>query len=430
VRFLVLDHHFAQDVDALRRVAGDDLEFDVMSYELPRAESLRVLPEEVASSLEGFAKPELEDARRCYATILREILEDRFAAAPFDALVLPSDTFFYVRAAPEAAHALGVPLIVAQKETTISEHTMREHSRELREFFPPLADRMTVCSERHKQFWVLAGGDAERIEVTGQPRFDFYSNPSRWPLEVPFGGDGPTVLFLSYAVDAYHPVEGQGAGVWGSLHLQTEGGLHELARRGWRVLIKPHPQQSVAHLREWGERARDLWGRQVFLVDAQADVRPLIAAADVTVGFQSTALLEAMLAGRPVLYTGWDEEATALGGELVPFQSWDREITVVRDAAQLPDAVVAARGRVCSESVLASRREIAERYLGPLDGLAAERTVAVLREEAEAWSTRLGAPERELRELLLRRRQPLRIGRRGRAWSRTARQRVGALLGR
>ena len=45
------------------------------------------------------------------------------------------------------------------------------------------------------------------------------------------------------------------------------------------------------------------------MVDPQADVRPLIVAADVTVGFQSTALLEAMLAGRPVLYTGWDQAA-------------------------------------------------------------------------------------------------------------------------
>ena len=168
----------------------------------------------------------------------------------------------------------------------------------------------------------------------------------------------------------------------------------------------------------------------MFLVDAQADVRPLIVAADVTVGFQSTALLEAMLAGRPVLYTGWDEEAKALGGELVPFQEWDREITVVRSAADLPDAVVAAKGRECAMSVLESRREIAQRYLGPLDGMAAERTIAVLRREADAWSARIGAPERELREQLSRRRAPLRIGRRGRAWSRSARRRVGAMLGR
>jgi hypothetical protein len=430
VRFLVLEHHFAQDIDALRRAAGDDLELDILPYDLLRSEALRVLPEEVGNGLEAFTKRELEGARQRYAAILREILEDRFTSSPFDALVMPSDSFFYVRAAPAVAHALGVPFLVAQKETTISEHTMREHAEEMRRFSPPLADRMTVCSERHKRFWVRAGGAEERITVTGQPRFDFYRHPSEWPTSVPLGDGGPSVLFLSYAVDAYHPGEGQGTGAWSSLHLQTEQGLHELARSGWRVLIKPHPQQPVESLREWRDRAGELWGRRVFLVDPQADVRPLIVTADVTVGFQSTALLEAMLAGRPVLYTGWDEGATALGGELIPFQDWDGELTVVRRAGELPDAVVAARGEACTAEVLHNRREIAERYLGPLDGLAAERTVAVLRGEAELWAAGRGAPEQELRERLARRRTPLRIARRGRAWARTSRRRVGAMLGR
>jgi hypothetical protein len=426
----VLEHHSGQDIEALRGAAGDDLELDVMPFDLLRSEALRVLPVEVGTGLEAFTRRELDGARRRYAAILREILEDRFARAPFDAVVMPSDTFFYVRSAPAAAHALGVPLLVAQKETTISEHAMREHAEEIRRFAPPLADRMMVCSERHKRFWVRAGGVEDRIVVTGQPRFDFYSDPATWPIDVPFGDAGNTLLFLSYAIDAYFPGEGGGTRAWNALRLETELRLCELARRGWRVLVKPHPQQPAESLREWRRNAGELWGRRVFLVDAQADVRRLIVAADVTVGFQSTALLEAMLAGRPVLYTGWDETATALGDELIPFQRWDDVITVVRHAEELPEAVVAARGRKCTSEALRRRREIAEGYLGPLDGRAAARTVAVLREEAELWAARRRAPERELRERLARRRTPLRIARRTRAWTRTTRPRVGAMLGR
>ena len=430
MRFLVLEHHFGQDIDALRQAVGTEVELDVIPYDLLRSEALRLLPQEVADGLEAFAQPELGKARERFATVLREILEDRFSVAPFDAVVMPSDTFFYVRATPPAAHSLGVPFLVAQKETTISEHTMRAHAEEVRKFAPPLADYMTVCSERHKAFWERAGGEGDRIAVTGQPRFDFYARPSEWPNDVPFGKDGPSVLFLSYAVDAYHPSEGGGGDAWRALHVETEQGLNQLAREGWRVLIKPHPQQSVASLQEWRARADELWGTQVFLVDPTADVRPLIVAADVTIGFQSTALLEAMLAGRPVLYTGWDEAATALGDDLIPFQDWDREIGVVRRAEDLPAAVIAARGQSCSPAVLGRRREIAERYLGPLDGLASERTAAVLRAQAERWAARRGAPEQELRAMLARRRQPLRLGRRARTWRRTARRRVGAMLGR
>jgi hypothetical protein len=430
VRFLVLEHHFAQDIAALHEAAGDDLELDVISYEPLRAEALRVLPQQAAMGLEVFAKPELEDARRRYASILSEILEDRFSAHPFDAVVTPSDTFFYVRAAPPAAHALGVPFLVAQKETTISEHTMREHAEQLRRFAPPLADRMTVCSGRHKRFWLRAGGADERIVVTGQPRFDFYGRPSRWPAEIPLGEGGRSVLFLSYAADAYHPQDGRRGGSWSELHRQTELGLDELARRGWRVLVKPHPQQPSESLRQWQRSGGDLWGSRIFLIDPQADVRPLIVAADVTVGFQSTALLEAMLAGRPVVYTGWDETATALGEELIPFARWEHHISVVRRAGDLANAVLAARGTVCAPNVLRGRREIAESYLGPLDGLAAKRTLAALREEADRWAAHRGMPELQLRERLARRRRPLRIARRSRMWSRTARHRVGTMLGR
>lgn len=430
MRFLVLDHHFAQDIDALRRVAGDRLELDLMSYDLLRSEALRVLPDEVGSGLEAFTRPEIEGARRRYAAILREILEDRFSRSPFDAIVVPSDTFFYVRSVLAPAHALGVPLLVAQKETTISEHTMGEHAELIRRFAPPLADRMTVCSERHKSFWVRAGCAEERIVVTGQPRFDFYNNPSTWPADATPGEDGHSVLFLSYALDAYHPEEGVGTSGWGTLHAQTERGLYELARRGWRVIIKPHPQQPLDAQKRWRRNAGELWGRCVFMVDPQTDVRPLIVAADVTVGFQSTAMLEAMLAGRPVLYTGWDQSASALGSQLIPFDQWEPEIGVVRNVEDLPAAVVAARGAICSADVLHSRRKIAERYLGPLDGLAAERTVAVLQEEATAWAERRRAPEQELRRRLARRRTPLRIARRSRAWTRTTRRRVGSMLGR
>lgn len=431
MRFLVLEHFFSQDIDALRRASSGGLELDVMPFELLRAEALRVLPVDVATGLEAFTRRELDGARRRYAARLREILEDRFTRAPFDAVVMPSDTFFYARSAPATAHALGVPFLVAQKETTISQRAMREHAEDLRRFAPPLADRMTVCSERHKRFWVRAGAEEDRIVVTGQPRFDFYRNPARWPSDVPYGEEGHTILFLSYATDAYYYREsGGGPDAWDALHLQTEQGLYELARDGWRILIKPHPQQPVESLRKSRQRAGDLWGKRVFLVDAQADVRQLIVAADVTVGFQSTALLEAMLAGRPVLYTGWDETATSLGDELIPFHRWERELTVVRRPGELPAAAVAALGKTCATEVLRSRREIAERYLGPLDGLAAARTVAVLRQEAELWAARRGAPERELRERLARRRTPLRIGRRTRAWSRTGRRRVGGMLGR
>jgi hypothetical protein len=439
MRFLLLEHHFAQDLQELRRVAAG-IELETIPYEDLRAEALRTMPGEVACGLEAFASERLAEARRRYAAVLREIIFDRFVANPFDAIVLPSDTFFYVRAMPQVAHSLGVPLLVAQKETTISEQSLREHAARIRRFAPPLADRMTVCSERHKRFWLRAGGAAERIVVTGQPRFDFYARA----IGRPAAGGRPSasmtaaaecepvrsVLFLSYTADAYHPNEGSGQGAWAQLHQQTERGLQELARRGWRVLVKPHPQQPLGPLQKWRREAGQAWARRISLVDPQADVRPLIASADAVVGFQSTAMLEAMLAGRPVLYTGWDPHAATLGEQLIPFDRWRREIVVIDDAADFVDAVVAAASEPCPQSVLNSRRTIAESYLGPLDGGAARRTMAALCEEAQRFAGQRSEAQRALRSRLTRQRRALRLGRRGRRLRRSIRWRLGAALGR
>jgi hypothetical protein len=305
---------------------------------------------------------------------------------------------------------------------------MREHADAVRRFAPPLADRMTVCSERHRQFWLRAGADADRVAVTGQPRFDIYSGADDAPMSR--GSHGPTVLFLSYAVDAYHPDEGRGTSAWELLHRQTEEGLHELGRRGWRVLIKPHPQQDLAAVAQWQSRAGELWDSRIFLVDPGADTRKLILGADVVLGFQTTALLEAMLAGRPVVYTGWDDQATAMGQDLIPFGEWGDVITVQRTHIDLADAVVSLLGVRCADFALARRREIAGHYLGPLDGGASRRTLAVIAQEVSRWAQARDHREEDLRRRLTARRPPLRLARRGRAGVRLARRRLGAMLGR
>ncbi len=58
---------------------------------------------------------------------------------------------------------------------------MRVHSESVRRYAPPLADRMTVCSERQREFWLRAGAEAATVTVTGQPRFDYYLRPESWP---------------------------------------------------------------------------------------------------------------------------------------------------------------------------------------------------------------------------------------------------------
>ena len=179
------------------------------------------------------------------------------------------------------------------------------------------------------------------------------------------------------------------------LHQETLEGLARLAASGWRVLVKPHPQQDVSRL----ELPHGL-----ALVDPQADARPLIAGADVAVGFQTTALLECMLAGTPVVYTGWDAEAQRLSDDMIPFRAWGDVLDVVTRPDELSPTVEAAKGR---EARRDRGREIAEEYLGPVDGFASMRTLDTIRASVEEFERNRDPATRRRREELAARRPPL-----------------------
>ena len=231
VRVLALDHYFDQDLRALE--THPQLNVRRFPYQRLRAPALRMLGSQVARGLHAFNDPALAAARRRYAVWLEGEVRRLYLERAFDVIVLPSDTFFYVRALPAAAHRLGLPVVVVQKETTVSEATMETFSAEIASEAPFIADWMTVCSQRQREFWVRAGADDDRVDVTGQPRFDVYASSPRRP-----GSARRRVLFLSYALDAYVPGTGRGKGLrtWEPLRDATEFGLWSTARALGRAM--------------------------------------------------------------------------------------------------------------------------------------------------------------------------------------------------
>jgi hypothetical protein len=154
------------------------------------------------------------------------------------------------------------------------------------------------------------------------------------------------------------------------------------------VAIKPHPQQP-----NWCEEMRrmladvpDSARKRVSFVPKQADTRKLISDANVIVGFQTTALLEAMLAGRPTVYTGWDERAIELQPKLIPFHDWGEIIDVVPTEDALVDVVRAARAFPSGTPEWERRREIFEEQLGPVDGQCAARTLDTIAEQVRRFA--------------------------------------------
>jgi len=407
VRLLIVDHFFGQDIDALRHAAAEH-ELRVVSPDLLGAVARKMFPASVFSDSLGetYARPEYALARQRYEARASSILQSLYCAYPFDALIIPSDTIVYLRACIPAAHQMGIPVIVLNKETTISPHTLTAEARVIGEFLPFISDRLLVCSENNRRFWLNAGADARRLFVTGQPRFDLYRQPSRWKtlecLGVPVKEGLPTLLFFSYDVGAYSP-EGPSAPVWTQLLTETEKVLVDLARAGhFNLLVKPHPQQQ--RIRETQERLSSLagpaWGKLVQWLPGGLDTRQLIVNAQTVVGFQTTAMFEAMAAGKRVVYTFWTDATARLGDAVVPFHEMGDALLVARSQRELETHVLSDPGSLLTEARTRSRSLEIEKQLGPVDGHASERCIELIEECVADHATQVEAPALSLRRRL------------------------------
>lgn len=378
LQVLALDHYFDQDLRALE--AHPRLRVRRFPYQRLRGPALRMLGSAVATSLEAYNRADLEQERRRYARWLFGEVRRLYLEQAFDVIVLPSDTFFYVRSLPSAAHALGIPVVVVQKETTVSVGTMQVHSANMRAAAPFISDFMTVCSERHMEFWRRAGADPGRVEVTGQPRFDMYATQTSRPAN-----PRPRVLLLSYALDAYVPRAAQDPrpSTWRQLRDETEAALMAAARSGaCEVIVKCHPQQN--HAAESARLAREagtLWRHGFSVAEIGADTRELIVATDAVVGFQTTALYEAVAARKSVIYAAWGDEYERFRARLIPFEEAPagclRQAASAHDLAALLQDLSAVPGPACAAWY--------EQALGHIDGHATERVAARLEAIAADW---------------------------------------------
>lgn len=403
MKFLIVDHHFWQDIEALR-CAAKGHEIRVVSANVLSTVARKYFPSSVFDSLlgEDYALPLYADARQRYAVDARKILHQLYLTFPFDAVIVPSDTIFYLRAWVSCAHEMGIPFIVLQKETAISPYTMTEDARVIGQSLPFISDLILVCSEHHKQFWLNIGADVNKIIVTGQPRFDFYRQTDRWRtleslgLHVP--QIRPTILFFSYDTGAYSP-EGVLAPTWTQLRNETEEVLIDVAHRGiHNVLIKPHPQQQ--EIRVYKDRLKSMagpmWGESVQLIPSEFDTRQLIVNTQVIVGFQTTAMFEAMAAGGKVVYTFWSEAPIRFTNALIPFHEMEDVLCIARSPQELKNLLFADQDFIVSDELVSRRLREAEKQLGPLDGRAAERCMRQIEECIAKYAGRMEVDARAL----------------------------------
>ena len=229
------------------------------------------------------------------------------------------------------------------------------------------------------------------------------------------------MLFLSYALDAYVPGAGGARGLrtWEPLRDATETALLEQrARRACDVIVKCHPQQDrraeAARLARLAGSALD--AQAVSLADQDADTRELILDADVVVGFQTTALYEAVAARRTVIYAAWGDEYERHRDGLIPFDDRAARTACVHATSAEMLADDAHRRRHPGERLAAASRGT-KTALGTIDGHATDRVARAIRDVAPERGAQPTPPRARGASAALRDRPTRAIGRRRTLWT-------------
>jgi len=380
LRILAFDHFFDQDLAALRSALSAGEELFVMPYQRLYRLARRHFPDRAFEGLD--AALDVPAARwASYRAAVERTAEWWAGAYRPSVFVAPTDAIFYLRPMIERLAQLDVKTVVVQKETSISPMVMAQHSAAVARTVPFLSAAMTVCSTRNRDFWVRSGTPPEVIVVTGQPRFDVYA---RAETESSDRGATPHLLYLSYDDLAYLPsdVGMPYAGTWRELRRETEQAIAAAAESGsWSVTVKRHPQQ----------RAGDNWlGSGTREAPRDADTRQLIMSADAVIGFQTTAVYEAVLAGKPVLYPAWGAVFESARSLLLPFHEDPGLVTLLRAPAELAAALAQSPDELAAPTT--SGRALAESQLGPVDGRASARVLDVLRRHSGPGPAEVAAP--------------------------------------
>jgi hypothetical protein len=385
MKLLIIDHNFQHDIESLSSVeSGHEIRVWPASRLLKLAS--KFFPESVFSSNLGteYSHSEFSKAREKYLTEARTALHNIYKLFQFDCIISPSDTIFYLRVWVDCAHELGIPFIVLQKETSISPYTMIEEAREIGRSLPFIGDLMLVCSDHHKQFWLNAGAEHQKVVVTGQPRFDFYAQTNkrhqRGQSIVFPQNNRKRILFFSYSLGAYSR-DGFLSDTWLQLRSETEKTLIKLAKEGsCHLVIKAHPQQqNISEYSEYLSRiSGNLWGDSVQLISNEVDSRHLILASDAVVGFQTTALIEAMAVKKKVVYTFWTQVAELYATDLLPFHKMDGSICVAHSAQQLKDILISQEEHPMTGDGEMQRLQFVTEQLGLVDGSSAKRCISMI----------------------------------------------------
>ena len=383
VRMVAINHHYEQDIEAMKLADGDIGIIDLKHNYIFGFANLFFKDQRFRDALIPYSAPEFEEAREKYRKFVFVIVVLLKSFFRHKALILPSDSFFWVREAVHMHRKKGIPVVVIDKEGVIAPYYFNEWIPIIKKNYPFISDHLIVWSERQRNFWNLIGVNNNAITVVGQPRSDFFFHPERWKTRKELGlpQTGKIVLFFTYENDAYVPLKSMKEGRdWSLLREETHKVIKEAAEknRDTHFIIKCHPQQRDVDLVK-----KDFRGvKNAVVMTGSQSSNHLIVNSDVVICFQTTAFLDTHLTRKPIIYPAWGDLFDELKDEgMLPFHR-SKGAVICGNPQEFEKSLenIASSGyeEIQSEKVLKERRIFIDDWFHNPDGNTGKRIMEAL----------------------------------------------------
>ncbi|PKN26381.1 MAG: hypothetical protein CVU64_17980 [Deltaproteobacteria bacterium HGW-Deltaproteobacteria-21] len=334
---------------------------------------------------------DVEASKEAYRSFMKEFWQKLQLLYGFDAVLSGNFAYYADHEFAAALEELGVPFIVLQKENLKTPGFMGFFSYLYRERRGPfLGRKILVYNDIERRLEIDSGVvSEEHVSVVGMPRLDrLHRMRQNGP---PGEARRPAVLFFSFGPKTGLPLLARKAGSgilgnherlssdwemlnWERLCRECHMAMIRLAREnpGIDVFIKSKMRdREKSAMHEMLGRDERLTPNVKIVIGG--DPFQLIESSDVVCGFNTTALFEALAAGRPVVVPLFEEalESTMTPyivdmGEAVDYASSPNElIRLLVSHAQTP--------RKIATTLSDQKKKVLEKWVGNIDGRSGER---------------------------------------------------------
>jgi glycosyltransferase involved in cell wall biosynthesis len=359
--------------------------------------------------------PEVESSKRAYRDFLIDLWAKLEYFYKFDVVLTANFAYFAERELAAALETRGIPFVVLQKENLKTPGFMDffAHLYRIRRG-PFLGRRIFVYNDIERRLEIDAGViTPNRVTITGMPRLDVIHRWRESQVVNDGEGDSPQVLFFSFWPKTGLPIMARKTrtGIVGGYERLDE----DLENLSWSELVKGCHQAMLRLAKESPEirvvikakgRTRESSAMYEMLGEP-AHIPPnveiveggdpfhLIARSRVICGFNTTALFEALAAGKPVVMPRFGE---ALDERM---QAYVVNLEDAVEYADSPGDLIDrlrrhALGSGLIETILPQRKvRVLEKWVGNADGMSGHRVrEALLNEINHKRPAPLGEQER------------------------------------